>query len=128
MFSPVPGLCGQALVVGGYRGYKFLRRDAKSFPHVQLSQHQPAPRGTRCWPRLSPSAVPTVPLGLCVWEGKKTCCKTAAGREEQVCDSNNPTDTEARGESTSGQRRDPPAAHGGPQDSRDPPAAQGVMP
>jgi len=61
-YAPVLALCGEVLIPGGLQG-SLLCEAAGSFPHVRQSQCQPAPRQTRRWQRLSPSATVVAPLG-----------------------------------------------------------------
>lgn len=64
----------------GLQGW-FLWENIRSFSCVQQRQHQPAPRGTTRWPRLSLAVMVVVPVGNVFNKGKK-CCTTAARREE----------------------------------------------
>lgn len=55
---------------GGATGW-FLWKAAWSFPHVQQSQHEPAPRQPCCWLRLSPSVMVVAHLGEDTKEGDR---------------------------------------------------------
>lgn len=47
---------------------------ARSFPHVQWSQHQLAPRQTHCWPRPSQSGMVILPLRQHIFKKEERYC------------------------------------------------------
>lgn len=115
--------------MGGYKGDRLLCRDAKSFPLVQLSQHQPAPRGTdTLLAKAGPFSSAHCGSGIMHLGREKPAAKQQLG-ERSKCVTATALQTLRPGEKEyQGQRRDPFAALGGPQESRDPGAAHGVMP
>ena len=132
--------CGKVSVAEGYKRW-LLWKAAWSFPYVQQSQCQTAPRWTCHWSNLEPISEGGSTSGIAqLRRKKKTLCKDIwSWREERECRHQGQCRRRRRRRCSRHWRRDSlaacgqdhveagcaPAAHGGPWWSRSPPEAHG---